>query len=466
MKTTDLIPLILYQLSNSDKYGYEIVKEIEDASNGIISIKQPTLYSLLKKLEHGKFISSYWQDSEIGGKRHYYKLTDNGKAQLDTYPAYEHIIKEICNETGDEGADTTNAQPIVSEEVKKEDVSPDDLAPVQDLDVMPPKDNIVENNSSVADTHNNEEKVVVTPIKIDLTSPIVSTVSESDTDDEKGLFSNIQQPEQIQSKNSTFGSIFDAIQPAEDYSPIEATTSEVSNHSAQELSESDHNIIDNPQQNIEQHVSVVTEFAPTSPSPQNKLYSKLQPTDMMQSQPENDKSDEMVGNELKPVECVNEISYLEYVNLATDEQSLSRKRSINKRIQKMALTCFTLLAVLICSLILVCKHSFSSMYYATIIIAGLVLIFYPIILLRNVSKIRLKYCSTPFKYFVLRDLFVKLSIFLLLVVSILAYNISVADNIKSIFDIANCANFMATLMLSSVIMLDFVYNTLFFKKYK
>ena len=34
MKTTDLIPLILYQLVDGDKYGYEIVKQIEDCSNG------------------------------------------------------------------------------------------------------------------------------------------------------------------------------------------------------------------------------------------------------------------------------------------------------------------------------------------------------------------------------------------------------------------------------------------------
>ena len=57
MKTTDLIPLILYQLVDGDKYGYEIVKQIEDCSNGKITIKQPTLYSLLKTLEHGKLRS-------------------------------------------------------------------------------------------------------------------------------------------------------------------------------------------------------------------------------------------------------------------------------------------------------------------------------------------------------------------------------------------------------------------------
>lgn len=98
MKTTDLIPLILHQLIDEDKYGYDIVKQIEEDSNGIINIKQPTLYSLLKKLEQNKFITSYWKDSEIGGKRHYYQITANGKSQIETYPAYSKLIQNCCEE--------------------------------------------------------------------------------------------------------------------------------------------------------------------------------------------------------------------------------------------------------------------------------------------------------------------------------------------------------------------------------
>ena len=98
MKTTDLIPLILHQLVDEDKYGYDIVKQIEEDSNGIINIKQPTLYSLLKKLEQNRFITSYWKDSEIGGKRHYYQITANGKSQIETYPAYSKLIQDCCAE--------------------------------------------------------------------------------------------------------------------------------------------------------------------------------------------------------------------------------------------------------------------------------------------------------------------------------------------------------------------------------
>ena len=71
--------IILKSLYHGDKYGLEIIQEIEDKSNGSYELKQPTLYSCLKRLEAQGLISSYWEDSEIGGKRHYYKLTEQGK---------------------------------------------------------------------------------------------------------------------------------------------------------------------------------------------------------------------------------------------------------------------------------------------------------------------------------------------------------------------------------------------------
>ena len=71
--------IILKSLYHGDKYGLEIIQEVEEKSGGTYELKQPTLYSCLKRLESQGLISSYWEDSDIGGKRHYYKLTDLGK---------------------------------------------------------------------------------------------------------------------------------------------------------------------------------------------------------------------------------------------------------------------------------------------------------------------------------------------------------------------------------------------------
>lgn len=74
--------IILKTMVDGDKYGLDIIKEVETRSNGTYELKQPTLYSCLKRLENQELISSYWLDSDIGGKRHYYKLTEKGKETL------------------------------------------------------------------------------------------------------------------------------------------------------------------------------------------------------------------------------------------------------------------------------------------------------------------------------------------------------------------------------------------------
>ena len=68
--------IILKALQSGDKYGYEICKEIEEKSKGAYILKQPSLYSGLKRLEAQKDVYSYWGDSDIGGRRHYYSLTE------------------------------------------------------------------------------------------------------------------------------------------------------------------------------------------------------------------------------------------------------------------------------------------------------------------------------------------------------------------------------------------------------
>ena len=76
-------PIIITALSTGDKYGYEICKEIERLSDGKLILKQPSLYSSLRRLEEQNLVHSYWKDSELGGNRHYYVLTDSGKKIFD-----------------------------------------------------------------------------------------------------------------------------------------------------------------------------------------------------------------------------------------------------------------------------------------------------------------------------------------------------------------------------------------------
>lgn len=74
--------IILKSLSTGDKYGLEIIKDIEIFTKGRVVLKQPSLYSALRRMEKKGYISSFWQDSELGGRRHYYSLSNSGRAEL------------------------------------------------------------------------------------------------------------------------------------------------------------------------------------------------------------------------------------------------------------------------------------------------------------------------------------------------------------------------------------------------
>lgn len=71
--------IILRTLSNGDKYGYEIIDVIEKRSHGQYVIKQPTLYSALKRLETQGYVTAYWGGTSNGGRRRYFHLTDAGR---------------------------------------------------------------------------------------------------------------------------------------------------------------------------------------------------------------------------------------------------------------------------------------------------------------------------------------------------------------------------------------------------
>ena len=89
--------IILRTLSNEDKYGYEILDEIKGKSNNLYSLKQPTLYSCLKRLEKQGLITSYKGDLSYGAQRVYYTLTDLGKQFLENDQIQWEFSRTIIN---------------------------------------------------------------------------------------------------------------------------------------------------------------------------------------------------------------------------------------------------------------------------------------------------------------------------------------------------------------------------------
>jgi len=89
--------MILRVLSDSDNYGYEIIKAINTNSKGSYELKEPSLYTSLKRLETGQLVESYWGDESQGGRRKYYKITKSGKEVYKKSVQEWQIAREIIN---------------------------------------------------------------------------------------------------------------------------------------------------------------------------------------------------------------------------------------------------------------------------------------------------------------------------------------------------------------------------------
>ncbi|HXK06464.1 MAG TPA: PadR family transcriptional regulator [Verrucomicrobiae bacterium] len=63
-------------------HGYGIARRIEQISGGLLSVNQGTLYPVLLKLEQEGSIASHWGASENNRRARFYRLTRNGRKQL------------------------------------------------------------------------------------------------------------------------------------------------------------------------------------------------------------------------------------------------------------------------------------------------------------------------------------------------------------------------------------------------
>ncbi len=122
--------IILRTLAKEDKYGYEIIDDIQKKSDGTYEIKQPTLYSCLKRLENQGLISSYWVNSDIGGRRHYYKLTEKGREEynnnMSQWVSSRSIIDKLLGDSAEYTTDentkidgTLSNTKITEEDIKQ-----------------------------------------------------------------------------------------------------------------------------------------------------------------------------------------------------------------------------------------------------------------------------------------------------------------------------------------------------------
>jgi PadR family transcriptional regulator PadR len=74
--------LLLCLISDQPMYGYQIIKELENRSQGYFKFKEGTLYPALHRLEKSGLIEGKWQILPSGQQRKYYTITEKGLASL------------------------------------------------------------------------------------------------------------------------------------------------------------------------------------------------------------------------------------------------------------------------------------------------------------------------------------------------------------------------------------------------
>jgi PadR family transcriptional regulator PadR len=75
-------PIVLAILAEGDSYGYAILQRVREISGGRMTWTDGMLYPVLHRLERLGHVESRWESAGTARKRKYYRITDQGHAQL------------------------------------------------------------------------------------------------------------------------------------------------------------------------------------------------------------------------------------------------------------------------------------------------------------------------------------------------------------------------------------------------
>ena len=78
-----LVMLILRVLRNESLHGYAIAQRIHQLSGEELQVEEGSLYPALQKLLLKGWVKGEWTSSETGRKVRVYRLTPDGRKQLD-----------------------------------------------------------------------------------------------------------------------------------------------------------------------------------------------------------------------------------------------------------------------------------------------------------------------------------------------------------------------------------------------
>jgi PadR family transcriptional regulator PadR len=92
--TLDL--LILQILSRGSMHGYGIAQLIRTRSGDVLQVGEGSLYPALQRLQVKGYVAAEWRQSETGRRARYYRLSRQGRRQLEVERAsYSRVAEAI-----------------------------------------------------------------------------------------------------------------------------------------------------------------------------------------------------------------------------------------------------------------------------------------------------------------------------------------------------------------------------------
>jgi PadR family transcriptional regulator, regulatory protein PadR len=89
LRRRDVFPLlVLHLISREPAYGNRLIEEIEEMTQGVISVNPNTMYPLLRELEAKELIEGRWEHPDKRTRR-YYSITRAGRTE------YRRLVAEL-----------------------------------------------------------------------------------------------------------------------------------------------------------------------------------------------------------------------------------------------------------------------------------------------------------------------------------------------------------------------------------
>ena len=89
IRRRDVFPLlVLHLIQRRPEYGNRLIDEIEEITEGVISVNPNTIYPLLRELESRGLIEGSWEHPDKRTRR-YYSITPAGRKE------YRRLVAEV-----------------------------------------------------------------------------------------------------------------------------------------------------------------------------------------------------------------------------------------------------------------------------------------------------------------------------------------------------------------------------------